>query len=320
MLDGRAEWVSAVLNSVCPWQDTPIQLQVAAGLSTCNMVIFVENLVTFERLRERIPSGSAMIFSSGFKAAAERIPAGKVSWYFEPSTPPDILPTLKSVLFDNARQPAVTFFGDLDFSGMVILKRLRQRWPNLTAWQAGYSELLLLLKAGRGHPPESADKAEQLDPESTGCAYADGVLLPALRAHKTFVDQEAMSLRFSKTMDLRAGDLRKAPSLGGLPRADTRRSHRAAEDGAHIRCLDPGKAPSEPQFGYSFPNPACNVDPCQRECIGERKISRRSSNDEVQVQESQSREKFDSALTRIRHDIKARLVRSEERRVGKECW
>jgi hypothetical protein len=55
-------------------------------------------------------------------------------------------------------------------------------------------KLLSLLEAGRGHPPESADKSEQKDPGFTGCAYADEVLLPALRAHRAFVDQEALHL------------------------------------------------------------------------------------------------------------------------------
>lgn len=39
--------------------------------------------------------------------------------------------------------------------------------------------------------PEAANKERQADPETTGCAYADEVLLTALRSVGRFVDQEA---------------------------------------------------------------------------------------------------------------------------------
>lgn len=43
---------------------------------------------------------------------------------------------------------------------------------------------------GAGHDPEMADKTLQKKIERTGCAYADGVLLPALHETRKFVDQE----------------------------------------------------------------------------------------------------------------------------------
>ena len=193
VLDGRKDWVTTVLGVACPWQEKPIQLQVMAGIGSLQLVLFIENLVTFERLRHRALANTALIYSAGFKASAERIAAGEVSWYFEQKTHDASASALKAALFESgAERPAIAFFGDLDFSGMVILKSLRQSWPHLTAWKAGYEELLSLLTTGRGHPPEWADKAEQKDPGSTGCAYADGVLLPALRGHRVFVDQEAL--------------------------------------------------------------------------------------------------------------------------------
>jgi len=195
ILDGREDWITAVLNARCPWQNKPIQLQVVSGIGPLQQVLFIENLVTFERLHQRAPAGIALIYSAGFKASAERILAGEVSWYFEHPTHDDTVSALKATLFDGGvDRPTIAFFGDLDFSGMVILKSLRQRWPRLTAWKTGYAELLSLLKAGRGHPPESADKTEQRDPGLTGCAYADEELLPALRKHRAFVDQEAWYL------------------------------------------------------------------------------------------------------------------------------
>jgi Uncharacterized protein conserved in bacteria C-term(DUF2220) len=195
ILDGREDWITAVLGAACPWQDKPIQLQVTAGIGSLQLVLFVENLVTFERLHHQAPAGTALIYSAGFKASAERIAAGEVSWYLEHPTHDYIISALKAALFETgAGRPAIAFFGDLDYSGMAILKSLRQSWPHLTAWKTGYAELLSLLEAGRGHPPESADKTEQKDPGFTGCAYADEVLLPALRAYRAFVDQEALHL------------------------------------------------------------------------------------------------------------------------------
>lgn len=195
ILDGREDWVSAVLGEACPWQDKPIQLQVTAGPGPLELVLFIENLVTFERLRQRAPAGTALIYSAGFKASAGRIAAGEVSWYFEYPTQDDSISALKAALFEGgAGRPAIAFFGDLDFSGMVILRSLRQSWPRTTAWKTGYSELLSLLTTGEGHSPESADKIEQRDPGFTGCVFADEVLLPALRAHRAFVDQEALHL------------------------------------------------------------------------------------------------------------------------------
>ena len=196
ILDGRADWITAVLGAACPWQEKPIQLQVTARVGSHQLVLFVENLVTFERLRHHAPAGSGLIYSAGFKASAARIAAGQVSWYFEHPTHDGVISALKAALFESGTErPVIAFFGDLDYSGMVILKSLRQSWPHLTAWKTGYSELLSLLEAGRGHPPEAADKAEQKDPGITGCTYADEVLLPALRAHRTFVDQEAFWAR-----------------------------------------------------------------------------------------------------------------------------
>ncbi|MEJ0007876.1 MAG: hypothetical protein WDM77_16295 [Steroidobacteraceae bacterium] len=195
ILDGREDWITATLGGACPWQDKPIQLQVVAGIGALKLVLFIENLVTFERLHNQAPAGTALIYSAGFKASAGRIAAGEVSWYFEHPTCGDTISALKAALFENgAERPAMAFFGDLDYSGMAILKSLRQSWPRLTAWESGYAELLSLLTSGCGHPPESADKTEQKDPGFTGCAYADEALLPALRAHRSFVDQEALRI------------------------------------------------------------------------------------------------------------------------------
>ncbi len=88
--------------------------------------------------------------------------------------------------------PGLSFWGDLDFSGMAILKALKQSFPAISAWQAGYEPMLSLINAGLGHRPEQCGKGDQADPQKTGCEYADNILLPALRDKGCFMDQEGV--------------------------------------------------------------------------------------------------------------------------------
>jgi hypothetical protein len=85
----------------------------------------------------------------------------------------------------------VCFFGDVDHAGMQILASLREVFTNASAWRPGYAALARLLAQGGGHPPALAAKALQTDPGQTGCAYADGELLPLLGKQGRFIDQEA---------------------------------------------------------------------------------------------------------------------------------
>jgi len=82
------------------------------------------------------------------------------------------------------------FWGDLDFSAMGILKALRQSFPHISAWHVGYEPMLARLKSKQGHVAQAMNKENQKDPQHTGCNYADEQLLPALREHQAFVDQE----------------------------------------------------------------------------------------------------------------------------------
>lgn len=84
------------------------------------------------------------------------------------------------------------FWGDLDFSGLAILKALRQNFPYLTAWQPGYQPMLAALEQGVGHTPEQAGKTGQYFSEHCGCNYADQTLAPALVKTGLFIDQEWM--------------------------------------------------------------------------------------------------------------------------------
>jgi hypothetical protein len=64
---------------------------------------------------------------------------------------------------------------------MQILKALRSRFPTLRAWSPGYEPMLAQLQSLGGYGVAAA--GGQVDPVMTGCDYADGVLLPAIRRH-----------------------------------------------------------------------------------------------------------------------------------------
>ena len=109
--------------------------------------LFVENLVTFERLAACAPAGFALIYSAGFKGSAGRIANGELSWYPAAGVTAEQLQCLHTALFDRqADSPAavpLAFFGDLDYSGLAILKSLRASWPTMHAWQPGYAAPLI---------------------------------------------------------------------------------------------------------------------------------------------------------------------------------
>jgi hypothetical protein len=72
---------------------------------------------------------------------------------------------------------------------MQILKALRGRFDGLDAWRMGYEPMLEVLRARGGYDSSTAEDPGQTDPVQTGCPFADGVLLPAIRALGQ-VDQE----------------------------------------------------------------------------------------------------------------------------------
>jgi len=92
-------------------------------------------------------------------------------------------------LFGRGATP-VYFWGDLDYAGMRILSAMRTTFPDLTAWSPGYAPMLAVLLAGGGHSPEAAEKQGQRPLASSGCAYADGQLIPAMAKVGRYIDQE----------------------------------------------------------------------------------------------------------------------------------
>ncbi|TNE83506.1 MAG: hypothetical protein EP339_00200 [Gammaproteobacteria bacterium] len=153
-------------------------------------LLVVENQDSFLRLIEQPPPGYALLYSGGFRASAQRLSSSYTRFAFLPGSNSegfqerwldDILPAY--------------FWGDLDFAGFGILKGLRQSLPTLQAWDPGYRPMLESLETGGGHSAEQTDKKGQIDPIQTGCTYSDTELLPALRRHKRFMDQEAVAPR-----------------------------------------------------------------------------------------------------------------------------
>jgi hypothetical protein len=152
----------------------------------CEGVLFIENQDTYTAACSGFPLAAtrlALVYASGFRTAAERIrtPGGALIHYAGPGAH-DAGKTqqFESWWFARAMPPGpCTFWGDLDYAGMQILKALRNRFGDVTAWQPGYAPLLELLNSEEGG--HSAGAGVQLDPECTGCSYADTALLPAIR-------------------------------------------------------------------------------------------------------------------------------------------
>ena len=193
VLDAREELLRLLGAGEGRFLAAPIQLLVELPEGWAgDEVLFIENGVSFERMvRLRQPAWrhSALLYASGFRSGALRLRerAGS-SLYWRGRVPDTDAQRFEAWLYADAAEPAVGFYGDLDFAGLGILAQLRTRFPTCSAWQPGYQALLARLSSG--HAPDEAGKERQQDPGVTGCSFADDVLLPALRSTGRCVDQE----------------------------------------------------------------------------------------------------------------------------------
>lgn len=184
----------------CPFPDKPVQLVVQTLTDDPDApILFVENAATFESLasgRLKESEGLFLVYASGYKASARRIRSvGGSSVYFASEvfeTDSRLPRAFRQWLYSTDTTRPVFFWGDLDYAGLDILKELRVVFPQTLAWRPGYEKLLERLVTGEAHAPDEAGKSGQSDPEHTGCPYVDEVLLPALREHRRFVDQESL--------------------------------------------------------------------------------------------------------------------------------
>lgn len=200
VLDKRQALVAAVLGlDECPFPEAPIHLQVFLPKTGYRGVLFIENLMSFEQALRSVGNafeGLALIYAAGFKGSAQRLrrPDG-CSLFYSSQGHLGGGPMLEfeDWLFGGNTLP-VFFWGDLDYAGMRILSAMRSTFPGLSAWQPGYTPMLAALLEGRGHSPEAAEKQGQKQLHSTGCQYADSLLIPAIEQTGSYVDQELFAL------------------------------------------------------------------------------------------------------------------------------
>ena len=181
------------------WPRRTLLMHVRATVPTPEGILFVENLDAFDAAclgEVPLPDTWWILYAAGFKGSSSRLLTnGAVRWFSEVETDRLTSAQLHQGLEQvNQGVCEAAFWGDLDFAGITILRELRRVMPSVQAWKPGYTRLLALLETGQGHEPEESTKAGQLDPERTGCPYSDEVLLPAMRRHRKFVDQEAVCL------------------------------------------------------------------------------------------------------------------------------
>jgi hypothetical protein len=196
VLDGREALVCAILGTtLCPFPEVPLRLDIVVPPAWDGEVLFIENPLSFEaawRTPYRDCELMALVLAQGFKASARRVRERRTTSVFARlPVEQDAADRFARWLFrEDGIQRRVSFWGDLDYSGMNILKELRAVFPGMRAWAPGYAPMLDAINAGNGHPPEEAEKENQADPGSTGCQYADETLLPAMRETGMFYDQE----------------------------------------------------------------------------------------------------------------------------------
>ncbi|PPD21734.1 MAG: hypothetical protein CTY23_04975 [Methylomonas sp.] len=197
VLDNRQAMIATLLNlDECPFPESPIQLQVYLPAKPFSGVLFIENLATFEKASRDTNArfdGLALVFASGFKGSAKRLRTiSGVSVYFAAHghLANQDCQRFCDWLIRYSEQLPVWFWGDLDYSGMQIIKSLRHSFDELDAWQPGYQPMVDELLAGNGHEPLAANKSKQKSIDSTGAEYADNILLSALVATGKFLDQE----------------------------------------------------------------------------------------------------------------------------------
>lgn len=158
-------------------------------------ILFIENQDSYTCAMQGTPQdvrNLALVYSAGFKSSAARIrKQGGVSLHFSGCGVEKYQSAFERYWLDGATDEwPLWFWGDLDFAGMNILKQLIKRFPSLRAWPPGYHIMLEHLRNGNAYKPAGDEVQTQVDPGTTGCAYADAQLLPVLRAQGLFVDQE----------------------------------------------------------------------------------------------------------------------------------
>lgn len=196
VLDDRGELIATLFPQL-QVLDRPVVVAVHLPLAPAG-VLFIENQDTYTAAVAGEPEALlpyALVYMAGFRTAALRIRARSgACLHFGGAGVAAHAADFESWWFSASMEArAAMFWGDLDFAGMQILKSLRNRFGEVCAWQPGYARMLAALKQ-QGARIAIEEAGGQLDPQSTGCDYADEVLLPAIRTHG-FRDQESIAVR-----------------------------------------------------------------------------------------------------------------------------
>lgn len=192
ILDQRGDLIAALFPAL-QVRERPIVIAVNIP-EHVEGVLFIENQDNYTAVIDgELPGGRALasVFLAGFRGTAVRIRSrhGVRLHFAGPGI--DQRQRFEACWFDDQPfAPQCYFWGDLDFAGMQMLKSLRQRFGDVQAWKPGYEPMLAELRAAGNQPLEG--RAEQVDPETTGCDFADRDLLPAIREHG-FRDQESLA-------------------------------------------------------------------------------------------------------------------------------
>jgi hypothetical protein len=191
ILDERGELVAALLPQLSI-RDRALVIAVHLP-ERCQGVLFIENQDTYTAAAAGTPTEAlefALVYAAGFRGTAARVRSrsGALLHYAGPGSR-ELASRFDAWWYEGGTGfgPA-WFWGDLDFAGMQILKSLRSRFEDLEAWPVGYEPLRVQLQVGGGYgawanDSKGQDSKGQIDPILTGCAYADSVLLPAIRRH-----------------------------------------------------------------------------------------------------------------------------------------
>lgn len=193
ILDERHDLIAAAFPRL-EIRDRAIVVAVFLSM-TCKGVLFIENQDTYTTATRGLPADVrdlALVYASGFRSSALRIRARSGALlHFAGQASAERRLAFERWWFDAGEAAGPChFWGDLDFAGMQILKTLRQRFGDVTAWRPGYEPMLAVLRNAGGYRGGS-ESGGQVDPVGAGCAYADDVLLPAIREQGQ-LDQESL--------------------------------------------------------------------------------------------------------------------------------
>lgn len=126
----------------------------------------ITSFVEMVKMRSSIVDGCVLVFSSGYKATADRVRIiqGQMLFFTGASTNKESNAWFKNYIVSDKNDLPTYLWGDLDYEGLKILKQLKSNFLNLEAWKPGYEKMMGNIEAGNGHNTTEAGKEKQQDP------------------------------------------------------------------------------------------------------------------------------------------------------------